>query len=243
MSRKPVTITISGNLQDAVDLMLKKKVGSLIVVEDSKPVGMITERELIKELATYGQVRKDITLAEVMSRSFATVSPEASIAEAARTMIREKGRLIVMSGDRLSGLATASDLVRGFAREKLDVSIRATASPRVETLPQEASVRDAIQLMHGKRIGSVVVTKDGRPWGIFTERDILKKLLRRGLGLDVKLRQVATRKLVKATADITARKAALKMTRYKIKRLPLMEGQRLVGMVTARDLVEAFSKA
>ena len=77
--------------------------------------------------------------------------------------------------------------------------------------------------------------------GIFTERDMLNRVLAPNLSLASPIGDVATIPLRTAQVGIDGIEAARIMTSYKIKRLPLMEDQSIIGIVTARDLVEAFS--
>jgi len=242
MSKNPVVAKKDASLQDIVSLMTEKAVGSVIITDDELPSGIVTERELLKELVTHGSVRRDVKAEEIMASSIFQLEPESSIEEAARNMISKKARLVVTRGGKLVGVLTASDLMRAFSRGGKDLPIEGVISPKVETLDAVKSVKDAVQLMHQRRIGSVLVAKKGKPFGIFTERDLLTKILRGEKGLDAKLEDVASKPLITADSSVSAKKAASIMQSKKIKRLPLMKGERLVGIVTARDLVEAFSK-
>jgi len=177
-----------------------------------------------------------------MSKTLVKLSPDTNIEEAAKTMISERGRLVVVRGDRLVGVVTASDLVRGFSESEKDAPLpEDVVSSRIITLSEENTVYDAINVMHDNRVGSIIVTKGDKPAGIFTERDLITKVLSRK-GLDTKLGVVQSKPLITARDSVTLRGAAEKMRTNKIKRLPLMKGDRLVGVVTARDLVEASTR-
>ena len=96
--------------------------------------------------------------------------------------------------------------------------------------------------MHEKRIGSVVVMKDGRPYGLFTERDLVKFLAQGAKErlIDIRLEEAASRPLITAKIGVTAREVASIMKSNKIKRLPLTQGVVPVAIITARDLVETY---
>ena len=95
--------------------------------------------------------------------------------------------------------------------------------------------------MDRKRVGSVIVVKDGKPWGIFTERDLLLKILAPKVKLSTPVAEVATTPLTRAEMGINGKEAADIMVSKRVKRLPLFEDDIMVGIVTARDLVEAFA--
>ena len=242
MSKKPITATRETPLKTLVSLMAEKSVGSIIIEDHSTPIGIVTERELLKELATYREIRANLKAGDVMSKTLVKLSPDTNIEEAAKTMISEKGRLVVVKGDKLVGVVTASDLVRGFSESEKDAPLpEDVVSSRIITLSEENTVYDAINVMHDNRVGSIIVTKGDKPAGIFTERDLITKVLSRK-GLDTKLGVVQSKPLITARDSVTLRGAAEKMRTNKIKRLPLMKRDKLVGIVTARDLVEASTR-
>ncbi|MEM5872390.1 MAG: CBS domain-containing protein [Candidatus Aenigmatarchaeota archaeon] len=114
----------------------------------------------------------------------------------------------------------------------------------VKTIRPEDSVRYAAQIMNENRIGSlVVVSGTGEVVGILTERDILTDVVATGKSADdVKVSEIMTKNIITITPDKTLEEAGDIMTKYKIKKLPVVEGGRLVGIVTASDLV-AYEKS
>ncbi|MEM5778486.1 MAG: CBS domain-containing protein [Candidatus Aenigmatarchaeota archaeon] len=113
----------------------------------------------------------------------------------------------------------------------------------VKTIRPEDSVRYAAQIMNENRIGSlVVISGTGEVVGILTERDILTNVVATGKSADeVKVSEVMTKNIITITPDKTLEEAGDIMTKYKIKKLPVVESGRLVGIVTASDLV-AYEK-
>jgi signal-transduction protein with cAMP-binding, CBS, and nucleotidyltransferase domain len=95
-------------------------------------------------------------------------------------------------------------------------------------------------------IGSVLVNDQmtdynkKKPYGIFTERDLLTRILLKNIDLESKVGRHCSTPLIMAPISTRANEAAKIMTSSKIKRLPLTEEGRPIAMVTARDLVEAF---
>ncbi|MCL4519693.1 MAG: CBS domain-containing protein, partial [Thaumarchaeota archaeon] len=244
MSRNPVTLSSDATVEKAIELMVEKGIGSVYIVDSSNtPLGVVTERDLVQDLIMSKGLRKDIELSEIMSQKFTPVSSETSIQEAAKIMIASKGRLVVTKDNNIIGVVTASDLVRAFSTGPENRSLSGAVTQKVKTLDAKNTVFDAVQLMYERRIGSVAVVKDGRPYGIFTERDLLRILFRdmKKRIIDITLDEVASKPLITASVGITAREAASIMKSNKIKRLPLVKGENLVAIITARDLVETYA--
>lgn len=106
------------------------------------------------------------------------------------------------------------------------------------TIEPDAPLRKAIQVMIKRDTGTILIAKNGKPVGILTERDVT----RRSLGsLRVKgayekpVRQFASRPLITARPTTPLWEAFEIMVANKIRRLPVVEGGRLIGIVTERD--------
>ena len=112
MSKNVLTAEKSTSLQDAAEKMNQLNVGCVIVTEESKPVGIITERDFVTKVAAEG--RPLFTeISEVMSSPLITIDPEETIWEASEIM-KEKliHKLPVIENERIVGVITTSDIVR-----------------------------------------------------------------------------------------------------------------------------------
>jgi CBS domain-containing protein len=247
MSRDPIAATQNTPLKDVVSLIVAKSIGSVFIVDgENVPVGVYTERELLSDLAARGRIDGSMKVSEKMSKAVFGISPEASVEEAAQVMIERKARLAVTKHNKLVGVVTTSDILKAIFEDAGDRPVESGVSPRVITIDSKGKVLEAVQLMFGKRIGSVIVTKQGKPFGIFTERDLLKVIDREGKDssriLETSLEEVASKPLISAHPGITFRGAASIMKLKKIKRLPIIQNESIQGIITARDLVELYSK-
>ncbi|MCS4538265.1 MAG: CBS domain-containing protein [Thaumarchaeota archaeon] len=111
-------------------------------------------------------------------------------------------------------------------------------SKPVRTVPQSSPMPNAIRDMANHRIGCLVVTRKEEPVGIITEGDIL----RRGLAADLNLKTMKVGELMSAplitiTDDATIEAAASMMTAKGIRRLPVLKKGKLVGVITATDII------
>jgi CBS domain-containing protein len=115
-------------------------------------------------------------------------------------------------------------------------------SKKVVTADEKKSVTSISKTMGEKRIGSVIITSKGKPIGIFTERDLLTTFLAKDKPLNMMVGKNCSSPLVTAPLRINVYEAASIMTSKHIRRLPLKKDGELAGIITARDLVEAYAK-
>jgi predicted transcriptional regulator len=105
------------------------------------------------------------------------------------------------------------------------------------------SVKNAINLMSSKNIGCVVSVDKNKPVGILTERDILRKVVAPGIDSDnTKVRDVMTKKLISMESSKTVQEAVDLLEKRGIKRLPVIEFGKLIGIVTMTDLLKCLRK-
>ena len=110
----------------------------------------------------------------------------------------------------------------------------------VKTVRPDSSVREVVQKMNKFDVGSIIVVQENRPVGIITERDILRKILEPGIDpLVIKARQIMSSPIVTIQEDMSVEEAARTMTKRRIKKLPVVRGGKLIGIVTATDLVRS----
>jgi len=110
----------------------------------------------------------------------------------------------------------------------------------VVTITESRSVLDAARVLVERNIGGVVVTEGGRPTGILTERDILRLTARTPCELgSIQVGTVMTRELITARSEDELGDIMDAMTKNKVRHLPVIEGDRLVGIISIGDLVNA----
>jgi CBS domain-containing protein len=110
----------------------------------------------------------------------------------------------------------------------------------VVTVPSTASLSEVAQVLSARRIGAVVVSDDGEhPLGILSERDIVRELGRRGVAcMSDPAARVMTSKLVTCSRSDRLTEVMQKMTDGRFRHLPVMEGERMVGVISIGDVVK-----
>jgi len=118
--------------------------------------------------------------------------------------------------------------------------VRDAMSTNIKTVRVDDNVLDAVKKMNKFRIGSIVVVSGSRPVGIITERNILERVVEPGLDpLVVKAKDVMSSPLITIEPNAPLEEAAKMMIRRSIKKLPVLDNERLLGIITTTDLVRA----
>lgn len=116
--------------------------------------------------------------------------------------------------------------------------ILARKGTEVVTARPEQTVLEAAQLMNNRGIGAVVVTEQEEIRGIFTERDVLRRIVAEAREpAATRLKDVMTTSLVTTTTEMTVDECAELMTRRRIRHLPVVRNGHLAGVVTIGDLL------
>lgn len=102
-----------------------------------------------------------------------------------------------------------------------------------------ATVFEAIQEMAERGVGALMVIDEGRLVGIISERDYTRKVILKGhSSREMRVEQIMTRDVVTATGEETVEEAMRLMTDRRIRHLPLVDGQRVTGVLSIGDLVK-----
>ena len=114
---------------------------------------------------------------------------------------------------------------------------------KVLTIDSDESIEDAVKIMSKKHVGSLIVTKRGKPAAIFTERDLLTRVLGKGVSTKKKVGKYSSSPLTVISPDMDLKDAARAMAQLRIRRLPVLKNGKLVGVVTSADIVKAIADA
>jgi CBS domain-containing protein len=116
--------------------------------------------------------------------------------------------------------------------------------PKAGTVTVEVrqSVLDAVRAMDRANTGSVVVVDSDRLAGIFTERDLMRRVVLPGLDVAATpVADVMTRDLIYTEPAESAESVMAKMTQHRCRHVPVVDGENLVGLVSSGDLMKEFS--
>jgi CBS domain-containing protein len=112
---------------------------------------------------------------------------------------------------------------------------------QVVSIAPDASVFDAIKRMADREVGSLVVMSDDEMRGIVTERDYARKVILKGRASETTpVAEIMTAEVFTASGSDTVEACMEQMTEKRIRHLPVLEDQRVVGMISIGDLVQAI---
>jgi CBS domain-containing protein len=119
----------------------------------------------------------------------------------------------------------------------MDLNVEDVMVDEVITVDADATVYEAVRLMNKHEIGCVVVVLKGKPVGIITERDMLKRVLAKSLDSEeIKVSDIMSAPLILGKPKMEIENAVRLMFKTKIKKLPVIHRGKLVGLVTLTDL-------
>lgn len=180
MSAPVMTVTPNDNLAHVRNMMIKFKIGRLVVVDGGQVVGIVTWTDLIKALLSREkkwayQPVDEILVKEVMGSSPLMIRISKSVRLAAKAMVRRdiSGLPVLDQKDELKGIITKTDIVRAIPQTRsasLPVS-KVMVSPVVTATPYHTVYR-AASLMAEHGIAHLVIEEGGSPVGIIAKSDL-----------------------------------------------------------------------
>jgi CBS domain-containing protein len=109
-------------------------------------------------------------------------------------------------------------------------------TPNPRTVSPDDSIQNAARIMRDVDTGVVPVVENGRPVGLVTDRDIVVRAVAEDGQLNRPVREIVTGSVVCASPDMSTREAADLMSEHQVRRLPVVENERLVGIVSLGDI-------
>jgi CBS domain-containing protein len=196
MERNVVTVEFTASWEEALEIMLEKKVGGCPIVDkENRVVGIVTERDILKYLAS--QTRLDGYVRDYMTRGVITAEPDTTIEEAMKIMISKKiRRLPVIRDSILVGLITSREILRYFgvgeAFKMLETGNIKDAlkkplttilgNDKIMTIKEPLTfesrdkISDVVKKMVEQGVGVALIVDDKKLEGIITERDLMNFL-------------------------------------------------------------------
>ncbi|MHC4542569.1 MAG: CBS domain-containing protein, partial [Planctomycetota bacterium] len=150
-------------------------------------------------------------------------------------------RLVVQEDGRSVGVITQSDMVRVLTSYTLSKNVSQIMTSDVAVVSDSATVKEAAELMASKDISCLVAVEDNRVAGIFTERDLLKRVVAPKRDPDqTAVQQVMSCPVITIPADYSVSSASKLLEKMKTRRLVVMDGENLCGVITQTDILRAI---
>lgn len=158
-------------------MLLRHRISRLVVTKNEKPVGIITEKDLVKTIYRIdGKSIENVRVSEIVTKRLVTATEDATLYDCARLMLNNKiSSIIILQKDgSLSGIITKTDLISVFltqAAEPLKIS-KIMTRPVITVQPAD-SLLYVESVLVKNRISRVVVSRNRKPVGIITHRDFI----------------------------------------------------------------------
>lgn len=185
----PRTIKLESTLADVIKKIIDEKKSRLLVTENDKIIGLVTEKDLGFFLLTDDTERKldEIPLSEIIVKII-SLDENTSLDQCANTMLKNGiGSLVITSHDNITGILTKTDLVRYFTKTHPDEKIVGEyMSPYYAWMYSDTPLYKVVLKMIEEKISRVILRNhDETPVGIVTFRDLFKLALDQGRHSDV----------------------------------------------------------
>jgi len=246
MTKDIVTAPASSMISAVMEMMAEKKVGRVVIIENQLPAGIFTEQDILKRVMNKKLDPKKTAIKKVMTSPIRAVGSDTHIVEALGKMYQGKFRHLLVTGEKetMVGLVSmrrilkiAVELGRGLPETQTIGSIMST---KVTTVDASQSIYETIGTMVKEKTGCVIVLTNGEPSGIFTERDVLKRVAIKDIDTQkTPIREVMTAPLVTLALSALVGEALAEMYRRGFRHL-LIRGDRekLVGIVSMWDVLK-----
>ena len=178
LTREVIKLQPDKTLYDARNALLIYNISRVILAKDDKPLGILTEKDISRFLYedTSNRNIKEIRLDEVASKELITASEESDLKTCAKLMIDNKlsSIVIVDTVGNLKGIFTKSDMVDVYAKYYTKKRlVEEYMTKRVFTVDPDETVQSVLLLMVNNKVSRIVVTRNSKPIGIITGRDLL----------------------------------------------------------------------
>jgi len=258
MHRNLETVPPGSTIVTVAERMREKSLGSLLVESDdeggriSGRSGIVTETDLIRRVLAKGIDPALTIVDQIVSSPLLTIAPTRPMLDASHLMEANHIRhLCVSDKNDIVGIISMRDLARHFVDSEggpvrdldnvfrpLSVLMRTT----METIASERMVLEAAQVMAEKRIGSLLVLEAEKIVGIVTETDLARKVIAAGLSSsNTSVKAVMNYPLIQIDINRTIRDASRLMAEARIRHLAVTEDNKMVGLLSVRDLVKIVS--
>jgi len=246
MATDLASASASSTVHEVIEQMVARDVGRIIIIRDDLPVGIFTERHVLKHIANNKFDPQRTSVDNVMTSPFRAVAQDTRIVDALGEMIKGKIRHLQVLGtrDNIVGIISMRRILEIAVELGHDLGETKTIGTIITQAPlsmeESQSVWDAVELMNRRAAGAVVVTSALKPVGLFTERDVLNRVVAKRLdGAKTLLKQVMTSPLIAMPVTALVGHVLGEMYRRDIRNMPIIgETDQLAGLVSMPDVLQ-----
>lgn len=175
--KRAITVSPKTTLLDARSMLLRHRISRLVVIENEKPVGIITEKDLVKAIYRIdNKIIENVRVYEIITKRLLTITEDATLYDCAKMMLNNKiSSVVILKKDgSLSGIITKTDLISVFLTQAVEpLKISKIMTRPVITVKPADSLLYVESMLIKNRISRIVVVRNRKPVGIITHRDFI----------------------------------------------------------------------
>ena len=119
MEKNVITIEKNKTAQDAAKIIAEKDISFLVIMNEGKPQGVLSESDFVRKIAAEGKNASEVKISEIMSYKFRSVGPTTTIEDAIQKMLNNNiRRLLILDNEKLVGVITQTDLA-SYLRDQI----------------------------------------------------------------------------------------------------------------------------
>ena len=242
MSRDIATVSPGSTVVSAAEIMSSNNISCLIVSDNGRLSGIVTETDMLKKAVANGHDFNEMKVEQIMSSPVRSVARNLSIMEAGTIMETENiRRLVITEEQQPVGIVTQSDMVRVLASYTLSKEVSEVMTSDVAVIASSENVKVAAELMVSQDISCLVAMDNDTVVGIFTERDLLKKVVAAKRDpAKTSLKDVMSSPVVTIPSDYSVLSARRLLEKVGIRRLVIVDDEILRGVITQTDILKAI---
>jgi CBS domain-containing protein len=246
MATEIISAPASSTVDEVIQQMVARDIGRIIIIRDDLPVGIFTERHVLKHIANDKLDPQRTPVEKVMTSPFRAVAQDTHIVAALGEMIKGKIRHLQVLGarDNIIGIVSMRRILEIAVELGHDLGENKTIGSIVSQAPlsmdESESVWDAVEMMNQRAVSAVVATAALKPVGLFTERDVLNRVVAKQLdGSKTQLKEVMTSPLITMPITALVGEVLEQMSRRDIRNMPIIgEWDQLAGLVSMPDVLQ-----
>ena len=246
MTTNLTKVPVSASILEVMEKMVAEDVGRVIITDEDVPVGIFTEKDILRRVINAQLDASKTEIKTVMTAPVRAVREETHIIAAFGKMYRGKYRHLLVRGRRgkLIGIVSmrrilnlAVELGRGLSETR---TLGDIAVGTVVAVDESSTVYQTVDLMNEKSVAAVVVTVGGKPSGIFTERDALKRVATQEIDVQkTTVKQVMTWPVVTMPRSALIGDVLAEMYRRDIRNMPVSgDSGEITGLVSMPEILQ-----
>ncbi|GKT12879.1 MAG: hypothetical protein ISEC1_P1870 [Thiomicrorhabdus sp.] len=237
----PLSVTSNTSIHDCIALMRENRISCLIVSDDSKPVGIYTEADMVRSLNREIDYQT-VTIGELMSSPLITAAESINIFEATYILTSKQIRHLVITDNNglLTGVVTQTDVIAHYGEDYFvgSKSVNHVMTQKILTVDPSEIVHHVVDQMANFLTGCAIAVVDKKPIGILTERDMATLIINEADINTLTMAEVMTSPVVTLPVTSSTYEAVAIMNRHRVRRIIVVDAEdNVAGILIQENII------